>query len=173
MKKVEELVVLVNKWAEEKGIHEKGNLFSQVMKTYEEIGELIVALHNKNREELIDSIGDIQVCLINACWFIDKGLFIEAFEKKEELLKSFSSILDKKLALKMPFYVPLKDASSNIIDLLSEEDKKVSIVSILFTLEVICTNEDLDMVECLESAYNVIAKRTGHMDSNGQFIKDK
>ena len=40
MRTIEELINLVNEWAKEKGIHEKGNFFTQIMKTYEEVGEI-------------------------------------------------------------------------------------------------------------------------------------
>lgn len=43
---------------------------------------------------------------------------------------------------------------------------------IMVTLIIQAKMQDLSLEECLESAYNVISKRTGKM-VNGQFVKDK
>ena len=69
MKTIDELVSLVNEWAEEKGIHEKGNKTAQLLKTHEEFGELVKAHIEKDTEQKKDAIGDILVTLINATWF--------------------------------------------------------------------------------------------------------
>ena len=53
------------------------------------------------------------------------------------------------------------------------ESIEFSITKILSNLEVLCYNYKLDFTECLNGAYEIISKRTGHMSSNGQFIKDK
>ena len=41
----------------------------------------------------------------------------------------------------------------------------------MVTLIIQAKMQDLSLEECLESAYNVITKRTGRM-INGQFVKD-
>ena len=47
-----------------------------------------------------------------------------------------------------------------------------AIGDIMVTLIIQAKMQDLSLEECLESAYNVITKRTGKM-INGQFVKDK
>lgn len=42
---------------------------------------------------------------------------------------------------------------------------------ILVTIIIQAKMQNMSLIECLESAYNVIAKRTGKM-VNGQFVKD-
>lgn len=42
----------------------------------------------------------------------------------------------------------------------------------LVTLIIGAHMNGLNLIDCLESAYNVISKRTGKM-INGQFVKDK
>lgn len=91
---------LVIAWADDKGIFEKGTTMKQAEKTHEEVLELIAAIDDDNREEIIDALGDILVTII--------------------------------IQAKM---------------------------------------QNLDLLECLQSAYNVIKKRTGRME-NGTFIKD-
>ena len=100
MKNYGELEALVIEWAKQKGILKNGTPRAQAMKTWEETDELITAIENDNREEVIDALGDI-------------------------------------------------------------------LVTIIIQAEM----QGLSLIECLESAYNVIAKRTGKM-VNGQFVKD-
>lgn len=55
----------IRQWAKEKGILESGDSKTQYIKLQEESGELAKALLNKDREEIIDAIGDIVVVLTN------------------------------------------------------------------------------------------------------------
>lgn len=59
-----ELEALVIAWAAQKGILENGTPRAQAMKTWEETDELITAIENDNREEVIDALGDILVTII-------------------------------------------------------------------------------------------------------------
>jgi NTP pyrophosphatase (non-canonical NTP hydrolase) len=43
---------------------------------------------------------------------------------------------------------------------------------ILVTLIMGCATADLDLVECLEGAYNEIKDRKGHLSKEGLFIKE-
>lgn len=43
---------------------------------------------------------------------------------------------------------------------------------VLVTLIIVAAKEDVDLVDCLKSAYNEIKDRTGTMLPNGVFIKD-
>lgn len=51
-------------WAKDKGILEKSSPLKQHGKTEEEVAELKHALLTNDREELIDSLGDVLVTLI-------------------------------------------------------------------------------------------------------------
>ena len=55
----------IRQWAKEKGILDSGDSKTQYIKLQEESGELAKALLNKDREEIIDAIGDIVVVLTN------------------------------------------------------------------------------------------------------------
>ena len=59
-----ELEQLVIKWADEKGIFEKGNTMAQAEKTHEEVLELISAINDDDKEEIVDALGDILVTII-------------------------------------------------------------------------------------------------------------
>jgi NTP pyrophosphatase (non-canonical NTP hydrolase) len=59
-----ELEQLVIKWADEKGIFEKGTKMSQALKTLEEVGELIGSIHKDDKVDVSDDLGDILVTII-------------------------------------------------------------------------------------------------------------
>lgn len=54
----------VLKWGEERGLLVKGNQHKQLLKTFEEIGELASAVLCDDKEKIKDSIGDALVTLI-------------------------------------------------------------------------------------------------------------
>jgi len=61
---------LVEMWGLQKGILGAGGFGtpqSQALKTLEEVEELLSAIEQNNREEIIDAIGDIVVTLIMQC----------------------------------------------------------------------------------------------------------
>ena len=64
MKQYNELEALVIAWATQKGILQNGTPRAQAMKTWEETDELITAIENDDREEIIDALGDILVTII-------------------------------------------------------------------------------------------------------------
>ena len=55
----------IRAWAEKRGLYEKGDTKTQLIKLYEESGELSQALLKNNKEEIIDAIGDSVVVLTN------------------------------------------------------------------------------------------------------------
>lgn len=59
-----ELEAAVEQWAEEKGIFAKATPIKQAMKTQEELTELLNAILDEDKGEIIDAIGDILVTVI-------------------------------------------------------------------------------------------------------------
>lgn len=55
----------VRAWASNRGIYEKGDAKTQLIKLYEEAGETSKAILNDDRKEIIDGIGDMTVVLVN------------------------------------------------------------------------------------------------------------
>ena len=64
MSRFQEMEILVEKWAEEKGILDKATPLAQSHKTMEECLELCEAVRTDDRAEVIDAMGDIMVTLI-------------------------------------------------------------------------------------------------------------
>lgn len=174
MKTINELVSLVNDWAKEKGIHEKGNKKAQLLKTNEELGELISAHINKDTELKKDSVGDILVTLINATWFekqeVENADFSIVFKfayQKDDIKKLVeeNSITDSNEILAI--------LSNILIDMLLERKYYgLALTAFLININIYCYLENIDSLECLEIAYNVISKRKGTI-INGTFVKDE
>ena len=61
----ENIFGLIRDWAEERGIYDKGDAKTQLIKLYEESGELAQALLKEDRDGIIDAIGDSVVVLTN------------------------------------------------------------------------------------------------------------
>jgi NTP pyrophosphatase (non-canonical NTP hydrolase) len=57
------------------------------------------------------------------------------------------------------------------IDVNNKAEIEDALGDILVTIIIQAEMQGLDLIKCLESAYNVIAKRTGKM-VDGQFVKD-
>ena len=83
-----ELECAVENWAEEKGILSKATPIKQAMKTQEELTELINAILDNNRDEVIDGLGDLMVTLIIQAKMQDLSL--------EECLESAYHVISKR-----------------------------------------------------------------------------
>lgn len=78
----------VEQWAKDKGILDKATPIAQALKTLEETTELLTAINNNDRAEIIDAIGDIMVTLIIQCKMQDLTL--------EECLQSAYDVISKR-----------------------------------------------------------------------------
>jgi NTP pyrophosphatase (non-canonical NTP hydrolase) len=61
-----------------------------------------------------------------------------------------------------------------LIDAIQDDNREEisdALGDILVTIIIQAKMQNMSLVECLEGAYNIIAKRTGKM-INGQFVKD-
>ncbi len=65
----------IREWALKKGIYNKSDSFAQYSKLMEENGELGEALMRRNKEEIVDAIGDMVVVLTNIAHL--EGYYIE------------------------------------------------------------------------------------------------
>lgn len=158
-----DLKILVESWADKKGILEHGTPAKQLLKTLEEITELHTAIEDDNLEEIIDAIGDVVVTLI-----------IYAKMKNITLFPHGSQDLsDSKGMAQDPYF--LLDNCNKLMQLEKFTNDSVekyhTIQMMLFLLNQIANRFNLKVWECLHSAYKVISGRKGKM-VNGVFIKD-
>ena len=61
----ENIFGLIRDWAKERGIYDKGDSKTQLIKLYEESGELAQSLLKNDKEGIVDAIGDSVVVLTN------------------------------------------------------------------------------------------------------------
>lgn len=166
--KLQKLQAQVIDWAEERGIYEKSDAYMQLLKTGEEILELLEAIHQEDKDEIKDALGNIQVCLINYCYFATI-----------EYQKIFEIAINEKYLGTKNSYIVNEDILHNLCELMyftrlkgGEEYQRGFVEKLIHMIKKKAGEYELDLVDCLESAYNVIKNRTGKM-INGQFVKEK
>jgi NTP pyrophosphatase (non-canonical NTP hydrolase) len=113
-------------------------------------------------------------------WGEDKGIFAkstplrqldktqEELDETREALEKLESSAQQDLQLEFDFIDELDYPNTEIEAL---EEAKDGIGDMLVTVILLAKMLNMDSVDCLQSAYNVIKKRTGKM-VNGQFVKD-
>ena len=149
---MQELQNKIIQWAEEKGIFEKSDPTSQFLKTISEVGELADAVNKNDLPEIKDAIGDVTVTLI-----------------------LHAEMTDSELELDVDECIGYENPKEAVLYLLQELCKIVDDEEYGDTIEALyamAAYYDWTLQECLQSAYDVISKRTGKME-NGVFVKDR
>lgn len=166
---IQELVPLIHQWAKERGIYERLTPFDELLKTHEEVGELIKACYDNDKPAIQDAIGDTMICLINYCYFAN-----------EDITKAINKARIQQSQTHLPRTVLAIEVNRNLSKLLTDEymGDIDGIIYILHHLqhifEYICAItllEDTTIEECLNLAYNEIKNRKGKI-INGKFIKE-
>ena len=158
---MQEQIKLIEQWAIDRGLDKNGTVEGELIKTAEEVAELIIGISKDDVGVIKDSVGDVFVTLvvgnmlnkkydINIC--IDKAKESRMWPKRKVDLIHFIIQQIKSL-------------------LVYERYMDFEISSIIECLMDICDWYELDFVDCVESAYKEIADRKGVV-RNGTFIKD-
>lgn len=66
-----ELELSVVRWSEDRGIIQNSDAKTQLLKAFEEMGELASGINKKDMALIKDGVGDVVVCLINVCAILD------------------------------------------------------------------------------------------------------
>jgi len=155
------------KWADDKGILSKATPATQATKILEECLELVIADLNQNKEEIIDACGDIFVTLLIEARLL--GLNLEEvlpIEVEEETLVGMGRSARSILSVATNIFGSLTED----YDELNNADRFIQLA--YYRLLNYCKVSGIDFYEAVESAYGVIAKRSGKM-INGVFVKDE
>jgi len=64
----------IRQWANERGIYEKGDPKTQLIKLFEEIGELSQSILKKDQDGIEDAIGDCVIVLTNLAKLCDTDI---------------------------------------------------------------------------------------------------
>lgn len=173
MLKIEQLVPMVEQWGKDKGILDGSNSTKQLSKTKEEVYELIRDLTTpRDFEKIIDDVGDSLVTLI--LYFKLKDIdFLEFYNsivfkfKKEEYEKCKITPRQLQKNLRNCMKNVLKNEEVGNSPAFNDDLEELFTLLFISAKYVNKTNE-----YCLESAYNIISKRTGKM-VDGIFVRGK
>jgi NTP pyrophosphatase (non-canonical NTP hydrolase) len=84
---MEELILKIERWAEDRNILSGSNPILQAQKTLEETEELLDAVAENDKDEIIDAIGDIVVTLVIQCKMNNLS-FIDCVESAYNVIKN-------------------------------------------------------------------------------------
>ena len=156
---INELIKLIEQWAIDRGLDKNGTVKGQLIKTAEEVAELIIGISKDDIDVIKDSIGDVFVTLVIGCLIEVEDL---DWNKKYELvMRTFPNYKFKKSEI----IYDLVDS----LNCLYEKDYAWMAYPLTVTLKFICDFYDLKLIDCVESAYNEIADRKGVV-KNGTFV---
>ena len=166
-------------WADERGLNKAEILPMQLEKSREENAELTQAitkyeLGNKDAiVEIKDAVGDIYVTLVVA---------LKLLQQREIVLHTFSGIFlwhsqDELETNWTCFSELLRTTDTDLFKTFIKKDKEYMeiyrmIIVYVNLLDAIAKKYNLELVECVDYAYNQIKNRTGKM-IDGSFVKDK
>ena len=69
-----DLELRIVRWSEARRIIQNSTAEAQLLKAVSEMGELADATIKNDRDEIIDAVGDVMVCLVNYCAIKDIDL---------------------------------------------------------------------------------------------------
>lgn len=169
----------VVQWAVARGIFAHSNFGAQMLKAVSETGELADAIIKDDTNGMIDAVGDVAVCLVNAYTFISSsgGALITRILEEPVELSQYDSVLSG-----VGHLTHLLGKSLNDVECLHilgnrptayKETQELTLRYAMSTLIRISKIAGLDFLTCCEAAWNEIKDRTGHMVEGGAFVKDE
>ena len=167
---IQELVPLIHQWAKERGIFDKSTPFHQLLKTHEEVGELIKACYDDDLPAIQDAIGDVMVTLINYCYMVD-GDAVSFFSKyKKTTCDEYAKAIYTSLTINETLSGLMRSAC--VYKTKISHSTRLCISLILDSFYTLADLYDTTIEECLNIAYQEIKNRKGRM-INGKFVKDE
>ncbi len=150
-KRLEELRIKIIQWADDKGILSKATPEKQFLKFMEETGELAKAILKSDSDEFIDAVGDVFVTIV-----------IHAELRGEKVIIGYGlGDFSKDSIAQMASYM------NNGLG------ESFALCALRWTYSYYQhLSNDHSFADCVDTAYDVIAGRTGEM-INGTFVKDK
>ena len=158
--KLHKLITNVQQWSIDRGL-DKADSKKQMLKLYEEFGELASGLAKGNKEVVKDSIGDVVVVLI-----------ILAQQQGLEKISDFNIICNH---LQPSDLMPQASETIGLISLQVRRTKneiEEPIVRLISYLRTIAKYENLKFEDCLSQAWNEIKDRKGKL-IDGVWVKEE
>lgn len=162
--KIQELIKKIEQWAIDREIDKSGTVEGQLVKTAEEVSELIIGISKDDIDVIKDSIGDVFVTLVVGCLICDR---------RENLLRAIYVVnKSKEMGEYADKYEYIKNLMFDCGSLLVDKSYNQDILMLLNRIVMIADLYDQDFNDCVESAYKEIADRKGKV-INGSFIKEE
>lgn len=157
---LQKLITNVQQWSIDRGL-DKADSKKQMLKLYEEFGELASGLTKGNKEVVKDSIGDVVVVLI-----------ILAQQQGLEKISDFNIICNH---LQPSDLMPQASETIGLISLRvrrTKDEIEEPIVRLISYLRTIAKYENLKFEDCLSQAWNEIKDRKGKL-IDGVWVKEE
>lgn len=170
---IKELIKLIEQWAIDRGLDKNGTVEGQLIKTAEEVAELIIAISKNNVKDIKDAIGDVFVTLVvgnllSGCWESDKmsDFTLQLSHRKKDLTPGDKFRLFKVLSADLKELMFERDSFW-----IKEGYSTGAVGQTICTLFWVSNYYKLNLTDCVESAYNEIAGRKGRV-IDGTFVKE-
>jgi uncharacterized 18.2 kDa protein in rep-hol intergenic region len=159
-----ELIKLIEQWAIDRGLDKNGTVEGQLIKTAEEVAELIIGISKDDIDVIKDSIGDVFVTLVVG--------FVVENDYTENLYYDLEEILNNETKQDLRKAPIIQDLLVGTHDLIGDTTYLGGMSQIIIQpLLNVCTKYDLDITDCVEVAYKEIVDRKGVV-KNGTFVKE-
>lgn len=160
---INELIKLIEQWAIDRGLDKNGTVEGQLIKTAEEVAELIIGISKDDIDVIKDSIGDVFVTLVVGCLICDR---------RENLLRAIYVVnKSKEIGEYADKYEYIKNLMCDCTSLIVDKHYNQDIHMLLTRIIMVAEFYDLEFIDCVESAYSEIANRKGVI-KNGSFVKE-
>ncbi len=152
----------IRQWATERGIYEHSTAVAQALKACSEAGELCDAVIKGDREALIDSVGDVCVCLCNVAEM--QGFQLDGKQDAHRFSNTAQAAAG----------CIARECGDLAVNVGSRAygDAEENAESAMYFMQALCDIERIDLLECCESAWNEIKDRKGRMVAGGAFVKE-
>ncbi len=169
-KEIKELIEKIEKWAEDRNIFNGSTVQKQILKLVEEIGELFSG-HNKNDVNKIrDSVGDSIVVLTNLRKMLNiKETLLDTYLESDYIFEEDNIYnAEEHLFWILRFLGFLSDHGVSGVERTYSESVNI----IFYNLMRYCRAKEIDLIECVQYAYDQIKDRKGRM-VDGIFVKEE
>ena len=163
---MKKLIEKIEGWGKDRGLDKKATVEAQMIKTAEEMAELIIGLSKDDKDKIIDSIGDVYVTLVVGNLIQGKADFEKAFKRAE---------VDSKNTVR---HYGDPDKTEQIINLMIATKEVLTLGYTTYTISLMLMNimivaggNQLSFKNCVESAYEEIKGRKGRI-IDGTFVKE-
>lgn len=167
---IPELIKKIEQWAIDRGLDKNGTVEGQLIKTAEEVAELIIGISKDDIDVIKDSIGDVFVTLVVGNLIYNKQVQPYADDVPFGRLLQADGVL-RAITISSKYQM-IRNLSTSLNSLLIDENYYSSTSDLWMDLNGVCLMYGLIPSKCIEGAYKEISNRKGKV-INGTFWKSE